>query len=365
MKVYFYYIPLMFVGYALLDSEQALVRFGNLHLVIIVIIVSLGIIQVILGQSFLNPQNLAEDIRSSGDLYRTAPISGVRIYRPNGLFVSHGRYADFLLVAWIMVLGFSSYFLLRSRRGSVIAFVGLIVTFAGCLLSGSRGNFMWTLIGVAVTGSGLLWGMPWREGRFRRVFRMGFRTAVGIVLAIILLMVTYPEALLGRIAVYSETLSPYSRASELSYRTIDYPLAALLAAFSSDRWAYGYGTGTASLGVQYVARIFKVRPTGVNVESGYGTLILELGIVGLVLWLVLGSSIVLSVWRVVKRLKGTPYFPVAFVILWYAFQMFFLATIGSFQAYQDFLLNAYLWLLLGMLFKLPAIQPQIAEVRRK
>jgi hypothetical protein len=43
------------------------------------------------------------------------------------------------------------------------------------------------------------------------------------------------------------------------------------------------------------------------------------------------------------------------VIFWYAFVMFLPATFAGIQAYEDFLLNAYLWLLLGVLFRLPSI----------
>jgi hypothetical protein len=45
------------------------------------------------------------------------------------------------------------------------------------------------------------------------------------------------------------------------------------------------------------------------------------------------------------------------VIFWYAFFLLFPATFGGIQSYEDFLLNAYLWLLLGLLFRLPTLAP--------
>jgi hypothetical protein len=131
----------------------------------------------------------------------------------------------------------------------------------------------------------------------------------------------------------------------------------LLGAFNYDRWPYGYGIGTTSLGTQYVARIFHAKRLGVGVESGYGTLVVEMGIGGLVLWIVMSLAVSISAWKVVKRLKGSPFFPVGFVIFWYAFFLLFPATFGGMMAYEDFLLNAYLWLLLGILFRLPSILP--------
>ena len=80
-----------------------------------------------------------------------------------------------------------------------------------------------------------------------------------------------------------------------------------------------------------------------------------MGIMGLILWLVMSVAILASAWKVVKKLKGSPWFPLGFVIFWYAFFLLFPATFGGMPAYEDFLLNAYLWLLLGILFRLPTL----------
>ena len=130
-----------------------------------------------------------------------------------------------------------------------------------------------------------------------------------------------------------------------------------LAAFSYDRWPYGYGIGTTTLGTQYVSRIFGAKRLEVGVESGYGTLVVEMGIVGLALWIVMSLAILISAWRVIRKLKGSPLFPVGFVIFWYAFFLLFPATFGGIQPYEDFLFNAYLWMLLGILFHLPSLAP--------
>jgi hypothetical protein len=73
---------------------------------------------------------------------------------------------------------------------------------------------------------------------------------------------------------------------------------------------------------------------------------------------------VLSAWRVVRKLKGSAWFPLAFVIFWYSFVLPFPSTFGGMQPYQDFVMNAYLWLVLGVLFRLPslALSAQFAAV---
>jgi hypothetical protein len=354
-KIFFYYIPLVFLGYALLNSEAELRRFFTVNLVLALIIVSLGIVQSIAGPTFLNPADPAEDIRLLSTLYRVSPITGQVAYRPTSVFVSNGRYTNFIQVAWLLTLGFSGYLLLRHKKGRILAFIAVPVVAAGAFLTASRGSFMWGLINATITSIAFLWGAPWKQGEVLRVMRSIQRVALGGALGLVLLFYVYPDALMSRLAIYQETLDPNSPTSEIGNRSWNYPIQNFLAAFTYDRWPYGYGIGTTSNGGQYVARFFKVRPPTGGVESGFGTLVVEMGIGGLVLWFVMTAGILLSSWKVVYRLRGSPWFPLAFVILWNAFVLLLPLTFGGIQPYEDFLVNAYFWLLLGLLFRLPTI----------
>src|SRR5260370_10017414 len=238
MKLFFYYVPLFFVGYALLNSESELRLFFFVNMILALIIVSLGIAQAIIGHTFLNPETVAEDIRDLSTLYRASPISGLIMYRPTSVFVSTGRFGNFLLVTWLLVFGFSGYLLLRHKRGRTLAFVVLVLTVAALALCSSRCVVLWSS-GSAIAGSAaLVWRAPWGQGEAMRVLGSVPRPALGIVLGIVVLLATYPEALLSRVAFYTETLSPSSRASELQNRTSDYPLPNFLATSSYDRWPY-------------------------------------------------------------------------------------------------------------------------------
>jgi hypothetical protein len=354
-KMFFYYVPLVFIGYALLNSEQELRRFFKINVLLAIVVIGLGIAQSIIGPSFLNPRVQAEDLQLLSGLYRVSPVTGAVAYRPTSVFVSAGRYADFIMVAWIVVLGFSGYLLLRHKEGRILAFFAVPITAAGAFLTASRGSFMWGIINTLTTSIAFLWGAPWREREVMRVMRTVQRVAVGVVIGLALLFYVYPDALMARLAIYEETLNPNRPTSELAARSWNYPVENFLGAFSYDRWPYGYGIGTSSNGVQYVSRIFNVKPPGPAVESGFGTLVLEMGIGGLILWLVMSAAILASAWRVVKKLRGSPWFPLAFVVFWYSFFLLGPATWGGMAAYEDFLLNAYLWLLLGVLFRLPSL----------
>jgi hypothetical protein len=149
IKIYFYYVPLLFVGYALINSEADLRKFFNVNLGLMLVIALLGIAQSIAGPRFLNPVSMADDIRQLSETYRVT-AAGVRVYRPTSVFVSTGRFADLLILAWFLVFGFSGYLLLRHRRGRLFAFLALAVTAAACVMCMSRSVFMWAGISAVV-----------------------------------------------------------------------------------------------------------------------------------------------------------------------------------------------------------------------
>ena len=362
MKIYFLYVPLIYVGYALIQSEADLRRFFSFVSVLILIVASLGIAQSIIGPTFLNPTHLQDDIRELSTLYRVAS-SGAMAYRPTSVFVSAGRFQDFLQLAWLISLAFGSYLFLRGRYDRTLSFTTVSVVSVASLMSASKGVFLWTVGITLIFAAGFLWGAPWRQREATRTLRAIQRTALGVGIGIILLSALFPEEFGARLLFYSDTLMPNSPTSELAERLQNYPLANLEYAFTFPRWPYGYGIGTVSLGGQYVTRIMHAKPVGVGVESGFGNLMLELGIVGLVLWIVMGFSIAISGWKIVKELRRTPWFPLAFAIWFYAMFLFFPQMFLGGSAYQDYLLNSFLWLLLGILYRLRTLAKPIGVVQ--
>jgi hypothetical protein len=351
LKLCFFYAPLLLVGHALVNSEKELRRFFFFNSALILVVAGFGIAQSILGHTFLNPEVMQEDIRGLSTLYRVSAITGLVAYRPTSFFVSVGRFQNFLMVSWILALGFGGFLLMRKQTGRLLGFTTVGIVAAACLMTASRGVFLWTLASAMVVAPAVIWGASWAGEQRIRVMRAIQRAAVFVAIALTILVSIFPEEVGSRLAIYSESLSPFSSKSELGYRSQEYPIQNLVAAFDYPRWPYGYGTGTASLGVQYVARLMHAPPMNIGVENGYGQLVIELGIVGLLLWIVLACAITRSAWRAAKNLKGTVWFPMGFAIFFYAFLLVFPMSFYGFNAYQDFVMNAYLWLTLGILFR--------------
>jgi hypothetical protein len=107
--------------------------------------------------------------------------------------------------------------------------------------------------------------------------------------------------------------------------------------------------------LQYVAKLLHSPFQGKWTESGWGELILEMGILAPVLWVIWSGALVYCSWRVARRLRQTAFFPIAFCILWFEFLLLGPMTFGGTSGYQNYVNNVFLWLLVGMLFRLPKI----------
>jgi hypothetical protein len=354
-KVYFYYIPLLWVGYALIRNDEDLRKFLVANAAIAAVIASVGIIQGIVGNSFLNPPVLAPNIAELGNLDKVTPISGQTFNLPDSVFVSTGRFGAYVLVAFIVAAAAVGYLLLHTPRGRKLVFLAMGTLGAAALLSGSRGTVVYITASALVMAVGFLWGAPRRQRQAHRLVTAIRRSAIVSALGLAAILVLFPEQAGSRIAFYTETLSPDSSAYAGTVRGWSYPLENLMDAFEAPNWILGNGIGVASLGRQYVAEILKQPAPDVWVEEGFGVLIVEMGIVAPFLWLLWSGALLLFCWKVVRGLRETRFFPIAFAIFWYALLLLIILTWGGLSVYQNYINNAYLWILVGILFRLPNV----------
>jgi hypothetical protein len=363
LKLYFYYVPLLYAGYALIGSTQDLERFLVYNVALGLLIASLGIIQSIVGLKFLNPATLAPELETLGNLTRYSPLTHEAVPQPTSVFVSAGRFASYIILLAILAFGAQAYFLLKRPRQAGYGLLGVGIAIVAAMQSGSRGAVIYVAISVLVLSAGCFWGTPWQWAQRRPVMRAVRRSFLVGAAGLFLMIQFFPRSIGATYAFYSETLSPASSASELRDRTWAYPMSNLLTALRHPRWLYGDGTGTASLGMQYVAKVLGQPPIDFWVENGWGTLILEMGILGPILWIVWTFSLLWFAWKTVRQLRESVYFPVALSILWYAFVLLVPLSYNGMAPYQNYVMNAYLWLLLGVLFRLPHLRNEQASLR--
>ena len=357
-KVDFFYIPLIWVGYALIRSDEELRKFLVANSILAALIAGIGIIQALVGNSFLNPAVLNRNIAELGNLDKWTPLGGQRFNLPDSVFVSTGRFGEYLVVAFIVVAATVGYLLLSSRRGRKISFVAIAIVAVAILLSGNRGPLVYVAASALVLAVGSVWGMRRGRPESRLLWKALRRSAIVATLALAGVLVMFPDRAGTRIAFYTQTLMPGSSAYEGTWRGWGYPLENLELAFTAPHWILGNGIGVASLGRQYVAEVLHQPPPEIWVEEGFGDLIVELGIIAPFLWLVWSAALLYFCWKVVLTLRGTRFLPLAMAIFWYALLLLVLLTWFGFSTYQNYINNAYLWILVGILFRLPDLRNQ-------
>jgi len=355
LKIYFYYAPLMLLGYAMMDTPAALERFLVINVSAGVVIAGLGIAQAVLGVQFLTPDNMAPELYGLTHTTRFSPITHQAASMTSSVFVSAGRFSFYLILLWILAMGAQGYLLLGRRPGAKYGFLGIGVVTVAVMLTGTRTPFVFVLASALMMTAAFLWGAPWRWGQGHRMVKALRRAFLIGAVGLILMGVIFPTVLGSNWAFLSETLSWGGQGSDLQNRGWDYPIQNLEMAFQHERWVEGYGTGMNSLGMQYVASFLNQPTPTIGVESGYGSLLIEFGVFGLILWIIWVSALLWSGWRVVKQLRQTVYFPIGFAIWWYAFILLVLLVYFGLSPYQNFVNNAYMWLLIGVLYRLPKL----------
>jgi hypothetical protein len=366
MKLYFYYVPLMYLGYAMLKRPSDLDQLLKVSLIVGIVISALGIAQSVLGVGFLTPEDNQSEIYELSHIVRFSPVTHQEVFAPSSVFVSAGRFSFYLILLWILAMGAQGYFLLARKSDAKYGFVGIGVVTVAVMITGTRTPFVFVIGSAFVMTSAFLWGAPWRWGQGHRLVKALRRGFLIGGLGLIAMVFAFPTVIGANWSFFTETLSTSGEGSELVSRSWDYPVKNFVEALSEGALLTGQGTGMSSLGMQYVSRFLNEPLPAYNVESGYGTLIVEMGVFGPILWITWVSVLLWQGWKIVRKLRETIYFPLAFAIWWYAVVDLILLMYFGIQFYQNFVNNAYLWLLTGVLYRLPMLaeMPQPVPIPR-
>lgn len=394
LRMHFFYIPLLYLGYAYFDSEPRLRRFLLFALGLGAGVSLLGVLQATIGLNFLNPEGFVPGLRLY--LIRRAPESQALVPRPTSVFVDAGRFAQYLFILFFLGLGALSYWsnlrrgekagdaeergfagvrrpvgernprafaraneaksaLSRQERVLWIAF-GIISV--GLVVSAQRAALLLAAFALLLLG-GIAWQekwMSWIARLRRRSFPLG-KIAWGIGLALLGFALLHTERVIALYRFCLETLSPLAREAEVAWRPKVYWQDIVFAVQQAR--LLGHGTGTASLGLQYLYGLdyFYEGETWspYRVEGGYASIIWEWGVAGVVLWVWWTAALVWASLRGAWQLRDSRFFglalALALLLLLLHFPYFFLGL----PVYQNYVNNAYHWFLSGLLFRLSRI----------
>ena len=352
LRMSLFYITLLYLGYSFLRKEEQLRNFWLLMLGVAALTSCLGIIQSFVGLNFLNPES-APHLRLF--LTRYAPGSGALVPRPTATFVDAGRFAQYMLVMTYMGLGIVAYLYqtARSARRAVriLAWCCWVTVLIGLFLSGQRAAILWIVL--SLFGMFLMRLLVEVRQRASSSFPLGRVLLAGAAVLVIAVALA-PERFESAYRFYVETMDPYNEYSEASKRPQAH-FRSTVFAWEESAWL-GHGTGSGSLGLQYVAPMlpeieaYKFRT---QVEGGYAVVLWEWGIVGLVLWLWWSLLLLKVMVQTVWILRGSRFFWLSATVAICVFAILFPSFFMGMQIYQNYLTQAFLWFLVGTLFRLP------------
>jgi hypothetical protein len=338
LRLDFMYAPLVVAGFALGSTRASLRRWLLIAAAIAAAVSVIGIIQATIGPSFLSPGTETPGLR--GDLFRY--IGTTEVFRPTATFVEAGRFASLAVLG--LAISLAAVTLTRGRH-RVFAVACTVLNGGGVWVSGGRGGLV---VAVALLLFAATAG-PLAEGRLamnRAVALIG-----GLLVGSIVLTALIPGVVGARLEWYSETLDPRSPNSEWVARVESYventsrglAIGGLI----------GRGTGTESLGKQYLSG----NPDSIQglylVEGGYASLAVEWGVIGVTLWVVWSVSWVVRQWRSISAARRHRSAAAGFVLLGWMLFFLFYGFVGGLQGFQNYVANAYFWLLSGFVFALP------------
>src|SRR6185437_6707509 len=172
----------------------------------------------------------------------------------------------------------AGFLLLYTKKSRRLIFIALGLVGVAALMSGSRGTFVTLLMTGGLLSIGFIWGAPWRSRHANQMIKAIRRTVLAVAAALVLMIFMFPRQAGTRLEFYTDTLLPNSSDYQLGFRSWDYPVQNLLKAFDDPNWIWGNGIGTAALGTQYVQKIVGKSGLPAWVEEGFGTMIVEMGI---------------------------------------------------------------------------------------
>jgi hypothetical protein len=340
LRLDFLYVPLVALGYEMVRTARGpqrwLVRLAILGGAASVV----GLIQAVIGPSFLAPDEPTPGLTHLV-LVRGLPETG-SVYRPTGTFVDPGRFESAALIA--LTIGLAAALVSRGRR-RVWATIAALTGAASVWVSGGRASLLaaLALVMIAAVGTASTGG--------RRFLRKGTAAAGIAAASAVLVVVVSPALFHSRLLWYEATLNPQSPGNEWSSRWDAYGGDTLRGVALGG--LIGQGTGEESLGKQYLYGALDPSAPIYQVEGGYAALAVEWGVVGLALWVGWSVAWVRRQWRIVRMCRGSPAAGTGLVLLGWTLFFLFLHFFAGLQGFQNYLANAYFWLLSGVIAALP------------
>lgn len=335
LKTYFLYIPLMWLLPILFQSVEELSKFLRNFLVLVIPVAILAVIQ------YFSPVDSPINVYA-GAVAGKASIAAVgENARVTGTFPYISGYSSYLTICFTILIPLISLPHVKLWRWLIL--LELLLVIGTSFMTGARGL-------VA----------------FESLFLVGYfsisillKSAKGLrkfILPMILMLGVIPTLFSGAITGFTDRATNSDNFSDRVFSAFDEPLAAM-------QWKGGfdsYGIGATHPGAAALGSALQLRNQWLPPSEGeMGRVVLEIGMVGFVIWYGLRLILIFSLFQVFLKLK-TPFLSNL------ALATFLLHAINfTAQLVFNNTFAIYYWFLTGFIFLLPELEYKQLHSLRK
>jgi hypothetical protein len=334
LKTYFLYIPLMWLLPSLFQSVEELYRFLRNFLTLVIPVAILAIIQ------YFSPVDSPINIYA-GAVAGKASIAVVgENARVTGTFPYIAGYSSYLTICFTILVPLLTLSHVKLWRWLILLEVSLVI--GTSFMTGARGLVSFEVLFLV--------------GYFSlTVLTKSAKRLKKFILPIILMLGVIPILFGKAITSFTHRATTSDNFLDRVFSAFDEPLAAMQWKGIFD--SYGIGAthpGTAALGSALQLRNQWLPPS----EGEMGRIVLEIGIVGFVIWYGLRLILMFSLFQVFMKLK-TPFLSSL------ALATFLLHAINlTGQLVFNNTLGIYYWFLSGFIFLLPQLEYRQSCIER-
>ncbi len=332
IRAYMLYIPLIWMIPHLFDSESELYDFLRNYLLLIIPICILGIVQ------FFSPIDSPLNVYVSGSELEIATTG--EFVRITGTFSYLQGLKVYLAVCFslLIVLLSKAY----SLKWQLIYILELTLVVTNSFMTGARAVIIYILL--------------FTVSYFICLFFNSYKTAVNIFsrLFLPLVLVTLIATVFFQPAIQSYT----ERADTANDSVVDRAFGYFTDIFVVSKGRFdGYGTGATQGGVESLRMAFGL-PMGEILppsEEEPGRVMIEIGLLGFILWYGLRLILLMSLYSVFLQLKNPFYKKLALAVF-----LFQLIHVGR-QLVTDPTMLPYFWFFSGFIYLLPNLESREIE----
>jgi hypothetical protein len=343
LKAYCLYMPLVLLVPRMFTTKEKLINFLRWYLVIALMVAALGVWQFMDSNPDSALNRYAWSDEAVGNVVQDTAVfadsSGNYFVRITSTFSFVSGLTVYLPIVFALLLGLTSLGATRTLPASVrlLYYLTIGAAVATAFMSGSRG---------VIVNLGLVTIVFYAFTSMKNAMRRLRQAVVGGVLIFLTLIVVSPQAV---DALYQRAFGGEEQIEEGRARiaaVFDFPFEE--AGYAG---AFGYGIGATQNSVPALMSRLGLTHTGepipIPVESESSRVMLELGVIGFLLFTLMRLGILITLWRACVSIRETEM--KALAVACFAGLLFPLIAGGAVVIHTQ---NVYQWFLIGMVFAL-------------